>query len=1079
MKYRIFIAAMFVAVLVAVASGGSTLAALGDSEAQEGNFFYAGGVDFRVGWNLSRNNLSSQDQIPIDNPYSIFDERNITPGDHGEATIGLYNQDNPAYIQFWANQTGNSENERIPSEHTERFCSNIRNYEEGDSFDIVRNGGNQVTYSIESKKESYIELDAPENKTLGENGINGTDRFEIELNGKPRSPVIEIESGGETAYITLKEGESAEVFSGALEVKVLDFEKIDTNQYRVIIEVTSDSNDQTSGLTGLNADFCGNLSYYQIDFVQGEVIQELGEQGIYGPRKVFSFHGNTIEGSSGKGGSDQCVESKRFATNLEERTVTINFTVKSGCNQTYTFASYEKPSGGEWKPDEADQQVLIDFDTSKYTDGDYSRTINLPQRPVNNNQGENVTDETEEKGELGDALRFTLWYDDGDNKLESDESVFFNGTAHELDQSDIGNGFLLDANLSEFGEQQVTDKPLFIGFKWLLPENTQCNVQTDSKKFDFKFSAKQERHNLLKLIETPMFLGDQEYSADNYFEAGEFAECEKNGGVCGPIKDLEDGTKYSVTRTTDQGIEEVKYHVTRDSNNSVKFEDPVNENQLGEDGEMESEVFTVSVYGETNETVYVKTKAGQFEGSAMLQGEGDTVIDTSNLWTLELVEINDKGDHTEFKIKVTSDSEEGRESPALSNILFQFCEPIQKEGYYQLDFNEGDTHEPEAGVVHPDLFMAALSDRDDGKTNLNPSLLDQSRKPSEVKMLKDRFIINGNTATAKFNVTGGPITLSLASFEMPGPFSGWRDSEVNLQVLYDNRTKVFESGNHKMTVELPTKKYPGPGSKYRNQEMDNIAYDRNDSNTDNETSSEKVEKKMLSHWKLDGTMREVNDSAGSQHGDNNGAKRGVKGKNGSAFEFDGSDAVKIEHTSEYELENGTVMMWFEMDDNQTNWLLSKDRDSCRLDCGHLSIAYGSGFINSKGLGARIQNQGGGTNDVILRTNESKKEIKSGEWHHVALSFGQKGAKMYVNGELHDSSTDTDGISGNALETVIGHRYDEESGKGLSGKIDDIRIYNHQLSSQNITDIVESSVNDTEIQKQKSVNRSVSKNKTGS
>ena len=1251
MKYKLILVAAVAFSLVAVASHESTLAALNDVESPEGNFFYMGSVDFRVGWNLSRNNVSEEDQIPIDNPYSIFDERNITPGDHGEATIGLYNQDNPAYIEFWANQTGDSENGHVPGEYRkERLCSTVKNYYKGDDYSAQRNGGSQIVYKVEQKKGSYIELQAPNDNEIGENGRSGTDRFEFELDGKPANLTIQIESLNQIDYIELAEGESREVLSGAFTVEVVEVEEIGGNEYRVILEVESDEDDSTPGLDGLNIDFCGGLSYYQVDFAKGDVVKEIGDEGVYGPDLITAVHGNTLEEKSGGWGSSQCVTTDHFETDLEEEKITIRFTVKDGCHEKLTFASYEKPSGGNFDPDELDDQVLIDYHTENYGPGTHEVTIDLPQRPVlkhlvglpedsvemwysfeqesghiedvsgNDRDGSNsgalrgipgsegkaidfdreefvetpsinyidgdfsitfdvkkrtdwddemvfifgsdsedrelkygkegnkmrfsyydgsghhgVTgsepatdgewqkvaitydssegdwtiyqncrkdaqkndeadidlsghdnfvgkgsvegegllfgldasiddfrvynrtlsaDEIESscdekilekededgKGELGDWLHFTLWYDDGDNIRQDGESIIFNGTAHELDQSDIGNGILLDANLSEFGVQQVMNDPLFIGFKWWLPENAKCEVQTDSKKFDFQWSAKQERHNMFKLIDTPNFLGDEEYSADNYFEAGEFPECQESG-ECGPIKNLEDGSTHTVTRTGDNGEYQAEYEVTRDSNNSVKFEDP-NVDGLGEEGAMESETFTVKVYGETNDTVYVKTKAGQFEGSAMLQGEGDIEVDTSNLWTLELVEINDMGEYTEYRIKVTSDSEEGRASPALSHIIFQFCEPISKEGYYQLDLEENQIHQPEAGKTHPDLFMAGLSARDDGGTRLNPSFLDNGRKPDNVELLEDKFIIEDGKATVKFRVEDHPVTLSLAAYEMPGPYSGWKSPEMDLQVLHDAVIDEFAPGNHRLTVELPTGKYPKPGQKDLDTEE----------SQENNSAKSAQEDSMLSHWRMDGLTGQVNDSQNLKNGQNIGANRGAEGRDGNSFRFDGTDSVRVDHVPEYELENGTVMAWFKMEDEEENWLFSKDQDSCTLDCGHLSISYGTSFIKPDGLGARIQNQGGGAGDVILEADPSKKRIESGEWHHVALSFGEKGAKLYVDGELHDSDPDKDGITGNTLPIVMGERYDG-TGRGLKGNLDDVRIYNHQVSGAQIEEVI--------------------------
>jgi predicted ribosomally synthesized peptide with SipW-like signal peptide len=235
MKYKIFAASAMIAVLVALASGGTTLAALNDSEESEENLFHVGAVDFRIGWNLSRNGESKEDQVPIDNPYRLFDERNITPGDHGEATIGLYNRDNPAYMQFKAKQTGNSENDIIDTETKNeiRQCSRVMGYQKGDSFKADRLSAGQASYTVSEKRGSYIGLEAPEGNRIGEKNSEETDEFVFELDGKPEPINLEVESGGETAFLTLGQGESRELFSGALEVEVVDIERVSKDEYRV------------------------------------------------------------------------------------------------------------------------------------------------------------------------------------------------------------------------------------------------------------------------------------------------------------------------------------------------------------------------------------------------------------------------------------------------------------------------------------------------------------------------------------------------------------------------------------------------------------------------------------------------------------------------------------------------------------------------------------------------------------------------------------------------------------------------------------------------------------------------------
>ena len=101
------------------------------------------------------------------------------------------------------------------------------------------------------------------------------------------------------------------------------------------------------------------------------------------------------------------------------------------------------------------------------------------------------------KGELGQHLMFTVWADDGDNILQEDEKIIFEGTAHELsEESQISNGLLLDGNPStDEIEAFPGEQTRYLGIKWEVPIETGNEIQGDSKKFDIEFYTEQERHN--------------------------------------------------------------------------------------------------------------------------------------------------------------------------------------------------------------------------------------------------------------------------------------------------------------------------------------------------------------------------------------------------------------------------------------------------------------------------------------------------------------------------------------------------------------------------------------------------------
>lgn len=100
------------------------------------------------------------------------------------------------------------------------------------------------------------------------------------------------------------------------------------------------------------------------------------------------------------------------------------------------------------------------------------------------------------EGELDEELEFTIWSDDGDNKLQDDEKVIFEGTAEELEEKSTSEGILLDGNSStEETEAFPGGETGYIGVKWKLPLDTGNRIQGDSVSYDVTFYTEQRRHN--------------------------------------------------------------------------------------------------------------------------------------------------------------------------------------------------------------------------------------------------------------------------------------------------------------------------------------------------------------------------------------------------------------------------------------------------------------------------------------------------------------------------------------------------------------------------------------------------------
>jgi len=219
-------------------------------------------------------------------------------------------------------------------------------------------------------------------------------------------------------------------------------------------------------------------------------------------------------------------------------------------------------------------------------------------------------------------------------------------------------------------------------------------------------------------------------------------------------------------------------------------------------------------------------------------------------------------------------------------------------------------------------------------------------------------------------------------------------------------------------------------------------------------------------WRLNGTSIavlnmnfDVNDSAGtgktkdySMYGNNGTLGAGTTaptwnatgGWNGTgAYEFDGSDDYISLGTSTTitDLGNATVALWVKVNKFDPS-------GSYRI------LGIGSGATNRFAI---IPSGSGGNHfgfyNDIDDSNDGKFEPagrNTGEWYHVAVTFGSGGIKLYVNGVEENSSSsmkkfvDIDGTP----EIRLG-KYSYTDAGFFNGTIDDVRIFNRTLSANQI------------------------------
>jgi hypothetical protein len=165
--------------------------------------------------------------------------------------------------------------------------------------------------------------------------------------------------------------------------------------------------------------------------------------------------------------------------------------------------------------------------------------------------------------------------------------------------------------------------------------------------------------------------------------------------------------------------------------------------------------------------------------------------------------------------------------------------------------------------------------------------------------------------------------------------------------------------------------------------------------------------------------------------------------------FDGttSSAVVVDHQSDFELPNGTLELSFTADTvSGRQGLFSKDSKG-NDDGGHLTV-----LIEDGDLVARLQSDGSVSVPALTASNA----ISVGETHHVAITFGDAGLKLYVDGELADQASYTGGIAPNTEPMVIGanqwasgDNVADSIQDAFDGQIGTVALYGEALSQGDI------------------------------
>jgi hypothetical protein len=201
-----------------------------------------------------------------------------------------------------------------------------------------------------------------------------------------------------------------------------------------------------------------------------------------------------------------------------------------------------------------------------------------------------------------------------------------------------------------------------------------------------------------------------------------------------------------------------------------------------------------------------------------------------------------------------------------------------------------------------------------------------------------------------------------------------------------------------------------------------------------------AEPNLISWWKLDdGGGTTATDSAGSNNGSLQGDPQWTTGKIGGALDFDGSgDYVSVPDNSSLDLTSFTITAWIYADGTPDDWdtIVDKADDSI--------FGYVMRINSEKKFQGRVR-VANGTNYQV----DAPDVFPTDQWVFVAWSYNSSSSKIYINDSMVNEASGGGQDSSSGNDFIIASRGTD---RFFNGKIDDVRIYNEVLSSEEIEEI---------------------------
>ena len=202
---------------------------------------------------------------------------------------------------------------------------------------------------------------------------------------------------------------------------------------------------------------------------------------------------------------------------------------------------------------------------------------------------------------------------------------------------------------------------------------------------------------------------------------------------------------------------------------------------------------------------------------------------------------------------------------------------------------------------------------------------------------------------------------------------------------------------------------------------------------------------LVAYYKMDETEggtapggKDINDYSGqANHGTNNGANYGTTGIIGTALEFDGTDYVDVGNNAVLTPSDISISAWIKASTLDTyNGIITN-----KPDANHgINLQIGTSRIAAL--------VGDGSAYTYVNTTWAP-DVDI--WYHIVITHNSSDNNniLYVNGNNENEATRALAYS-TPVNTIIGRFY--TGSLPFNGLIDEIRIYNRVLSSDEVTDL---------------------------